>query len=233
MLISTIISNGRLLSNIPNTIFYTDSEALFAAQIAWKDLYSFLCQNNDDYFVTKLYFTPTSTVTAGAFSIGSIYKIEAIGTTDFTLIGASANVVGVVFTATGPGAGTGTAYSFVSDANRQYMSTQALPINFYRLRLLQYQGSGVSNFNTVSKMTIENFGNSASSPSYRFVGNNLEIFDRVGYLSYALWYYPSPATLTLGTDLDYPLNMIPEYIAYQVAIPDQRPHLNPFQAVYL
>jgi len=48
-------------------------------------------------------------VEAGSFSIGVSYTIQSIGTTDFTAIGASANTVGVVFTATGAGSGTGTA----------------------------------------------------------------------------------------------------------------------------
>lgn len=56
--------------------------------------------------------TPTShnlSITAGSFVVGQEYKILSVGTTDFTLIGASANTVGVVFTATGAGTGTGTA----------------------------------------------------------------------------------------------------------------------------
>ena len=47
--------------------------------------------------------------TAGAFVVGQQYKIVAVGTTSFTSIGASANTVGTVFTATGVGSGTGTA----------------------------------------------------------------------------------------------------------------------------
>lgn len=47
--------------------------------------------------------------TAGAFVSGISYTIASIGTTDFTLIGASANTVGTTFTATGAGSGTGTA----------------------------------------------------------------------------------------------------------------------------
>jgi hypothetical protein len=50
----------------------------------------------------------TSTVTAGSFAIGTEYTILTVGTTDFTLIGAASNTVGVVFTATGVGTGTGT-----------------------------------------------------------------------------------------------------------------------------
>jgi len=46
---------------------------------------------------------------SGAFTIGAQYKIVVVGSTNFTLIGASANTVGTVFTATGAGTGTGTA----------------------------------------------------------------------------------------------------------------------------
>lgn len=51
----------------------------------------------------------TTPTTAGSFTIGTAYKIVSVGSTDFTLIGASANTVGVIFTATGIGSGTGTA----------------------------------------------------------------------------------------------------------------------------
>jgi hypothetical protein len=49
------------------------------------------------------------TTTAGAFVVGREYRITSIGSTDFTLIGASANTVGVLFFATGVGSGSGTA----------------------------------------------------------------------------------------------------------------------------
>jgi len=48
-------------------------------------------------------------VNAGSFVIGKTYVILTVGTTDFTLIGASANTVGLAFTATGVGTGSGTA----------------------------------------------------------------------------------------------------------------------------
>lgn len=50
-------------------------------------------------------------VAAGSFVVGRVYEIEAVGTTDFTAIGAASNTVGVQFTATGAGTGTGTAHS--------------------------------------------------------------------------------------------------------------------------
>lgn len=48
------------------------------------------------------------TAAATAIVAGSTYKITATGTTNFTLIGAPSNAVNTVFTATGPGTGTGT-----------------------------------------------------------------------------------------------------------------------------
>lgn len=52
--------------------------------------------------------------TAGAFVSGRSYQILTLGNTDFTAIGASANLVGRYFTATGTGSGTGTATPFAS-----------------------------------------------------------------------------------------------------------------------
>ena len=48
-------------------------------------------------------------VTAGSFVTGQYYTIREVGTTDFTLIGAVANTVGVLFQATGAGTGDGVA----------------------------------------------------------------------------------------------------------------------------
>jgi hypothetical protein len=45
-------------------------------------------------------------ITTGAFVTSSQYVITTVGDTDFTAIGASANTVGTVFTATGAGGGT-------------------------------------------------------------------------------------------------------------------------------
>jgi len=58
-----------------------------------------------------------TTVTAGAFVSGTEYKILVPGTTDFTLIGATNSNVGTIFTATGVGAGTGTATTIEPYAN--------------------------------------------------------------------------------------------------------------------
>lgn len=50
-----------------------------------------------------------TTVSAGSFTVGLDYVIVTSGDTDFTAIGAADNNPGTFFTATGAGAGTGTA----------------------------------------------------------------------------------------------------------------------------
>lgn len=65
--------------------------------------------------------------TAGDFVTGTAYKILFVGTTDFTAIGASSNNVGVEFTATGPGSGTGTASKNIVDDGAQINLDMPLP----------------------------------------------------------------------------------------------------------
>ena len=61
-------------------------------------------------------YTPTGEVTAGSFVVGTAYTILTVGTTNFMLIGASANTIGVSFIATGRGSGTVTVtYSELED----------------------------------------------------------------------------------------------------------------------
>ena len=71
---------------------------------------------------------PTSAVTAGSFSNNYTYTIVTLGTTDFTLIGATSNTVGLTFTATGVGSGTGTAIDadYNSSLTSNYLSTEVM-----------------------------------------------------------------------------------------------------------
>ena len=87
---------------------------------------------------------------AGDFITGLKYTIKSVGTTDFTAIGASANSVGTVFTATGAGSGNGEAYDTliystggdqnvevyvngvkaVEGASNDYVATNGSSVNF-------------------------------------------------------------------------------------------------------
>jgi len=57
-----------------------------------------------------------TSATAGAFVTGKSYKILVPGNTDYTLVGAANSTAGTIFTATGPGTGTGTAYCLTDQA---------------------------------------------------------------------------------------------------------------------
>ena len=62
---------------------------------------------------------PGSTVESGLFVPGVNYTIASLGSTDFTLIGASSNTVGTDFIATGAGTGTGTATGVIDIPGRE------------------------------------------------------------------------------------------------------------------
>ena len=61
--------------------------------------------------VNRKVISSDAAVTAGSFVVGQTYSITTIGTTNFTLIGASANTIGLLFNASAIGSGTGTATS--------------------------------------------------------------------------------------------------------------------------
>lgn len=77
---------------------------------------------------------PATNVTTGAFAIGTQYQITNVGDTDFTLIGAASNTVGVIFTATGAGGGTtGTANSFLFKTYQSpLLTTHTCGVNHFR-----------------------------------------------------------------------------------------------------
>lgn len=66
-------------------------------------------------------------VSAGSFVAGQQYAILTTGTTDFTAIGASSNTPGYMFTANGPGTGTGTAYANTDGAADLFNSRIVIP----------------------------------------------------------------------------------------------------------
>lgn len=83
MLVSTIITNGLALADIANTSFYTAAESLFAVQLGWEELYSFLCSNNDDYFVQPLYFTTSDACVAADANRQSMYLVDTTNSVAF------------------------------------------------------------------------------------------------------------------------------------------------------
>ena len=103
-----------------------------------------------------------TTATAGNFVVGRKYTILTVGTTNFTLIGASASTVGIAFIATGIGTGTGTVSTF-------YNSAASLDI-------------GIRGDSTTSNLAVRNntFNKFAYSPLYiTTAGTNIEFIDNI------------------------------------------------------
>lgn len=70
-------------------------------------------------------------VSAGSFVTGTTYIISAVGTTDFTLIGAAENAVGITFVAAGAGSGTGKALEIIQDPMFVAWCGQEAPKEWY------------------------------------------------------------------------------------------------------
>jgi len=75
---------------------------------------------------------------AGNFVVGQSYTIDSIGTTDFTVIGAASNTIGVIFTASGAGSGSGTAIANTTTAG-----------NFINGQRYQIASVGTTNWVTI------------------------------------------------------------------------------------
>ncbi len=84
----------------------TTQAQLDAAFLAANPLLSQMSDVPEDAVVWARFVNPTFT-NATSMSSGTNYVIEVLGSTDFTAVGASRNLVGIQFTATGAGTGTG------------------------------------------------------------------------------------------------------------------------------
>ena len=96
--IPTVMSAGQLAINTNQA-----SPALF-----FKDSNGDLVKVGPVHIGTTAPNSSPASIAATALVTGTVYQILTVGTTDFTLVGASANTVGTIFTATGTTTGTGT-----------------------------------------------------------------------------------------------------------------------------
>jgi hypothetical protein len=112
-----------------------------------------------------------TTVTAGAFVVGTVYTILTTGTTDFTLIGAADSNVGTVFTATGIGTGTGTA-TYNGGTFLKYAKTDCTTFFIdYSLK----QTDGTNTFVRVGTIKVIN-GVPQGIPKTKLADDNAEIW---------------------------------------------------------
>lgn len=91
-----LVTQGQQNTFIRPKIWYNTLDGMELRACYSVDVYSPWCEANG-----------YTNVAATALVAGVTYKIRTVGTTNFTLVGASANTVGTVFTASGAGTGTG------------------------------------------------------------------------------------------------------------------------------
>lgn len=128
--------------------------------------------NSDEDFITMDYPKVISETDAGSFVVGSPYTILEVGTTDFTAIGASSNAVGVTFTATGIGSGTGKASLFLGEDGGEEL-TLDLPLAFTTSKTAVQRISKMTLFRSREQMSI--------SADFGLEAFNVEVGDIVSF----------------------------------------------------
>ncbi len=98
-------------------------------------------------------------INAGSFVVGKEYTIKTVGNTSFTSVGAASNTVGVVFTATGAGSGTGvaTVAEIVVTATSDSGTLDITSSNAFT----DFPSSGTVNISDASGITADPNGNRA------------------------------------------------------------------------
>jgi hypothetical protein len=92
-------------ANVANTALTPNTMNILSTDAASATAYvSSINDYNSEIFPTQ--------VAAGSISAGTVYTIYFAGTTNWTAIGAMANMTGITFTATASGSGTGTAVAY-------------------------------------------------------------------------------------------------------------------------
>jgi hypothetical protein len=102
-------------------------------------------------------------IPAGKFVTGINYQIQSVGTTDFTPIGATNNNLGTIFTATGPGTGTGSASQYIASGTElqeydysPYDFTEVNQSTSYNFTIRAFDGVNYNLQNYVLNVTARN-----------------------------------------------------------------------------
>ena len=118
---------------------------------------------------------------AGSLVTGTVYQILTVGSSDFTAVGASANTVGTVFTATGTTTGTGTVSTGVQGNEKGEMwldTTSGYDLKIYDGSAWRSQaGEFVNHTGDTMTGVLQFVSGSASAPGIAFSGDtNTGIF---------------------------------------------------------
>lgn len=104
--------------------------------------------------------------------------------------------------------------------DRQSTYKISFPSGMLRLRMLQAKYG--TTWQTLEKLTRFEFGTTVNVPAYLILGTELWITDLNSSRVYQAFYYPAVVTIVAGTDVSYPISMIPEILAYSVAMEIRR-----------
>lgn len=145
---------------------------------------------------------------AHVMQAGNTYKILALGTTDFTLYGASSNIVGITFVATGPALGSGTvSFTEFTSIPDTHFSCDEIEIFVSGKRLrkdaLTVFDENIGMYSPVGDVQIEaEFSVTGNTPYFRITdkleaGTRITVIRRRG----AVWYERSDTSASKGISL--------------------------------
>ena len=169
--IPTVLSAGQIAVNTNQA-----SPGLF-----FKDSNGDLVKVGPVHIGTSAPNSSPATTAADALVSGTVYQILTVGNTDFTAVGASANTVGTVFTATGAGTGTGTVSGQQgNEKGEQWLDTTggAYDLKIYDGSAWRSQaGEFVNHTGDTMTGVLQFVSGSASAPGIAFSGDtNTGIF---------------------------------------------------------
>ena len=145
---------------------------------------------------------------AHAMQVGNTYKILTLGTTDFTLYGASNNAVGITFVATGPALGSGTVlFTEFTSIPETHFSCDEIEVFVSGKRLckdsLTVFDETTGMYSPVGDIQIEaDFSVTGNTPFFRITkaleaGTRITVIRRKG----AVWYERSNTSASKGISL--------------------------------
>jgi hypothetical protein len=121
--LTTSLTGACYTANLANAALTPNTMSILAT---YDDSSTAYVESLNDY-QTKVF--PT-VVAPGSLVAGTVYSIYIAGTTDWTSVGAMANITGITFTATGTGSGTGSAVLASSSGETPAASNPAVISTF-------------------------------------------------------------------------------------------------------
>lgn len=178
----------RPVNRVTGQVLTTGNAPVFCVNSVGYKYWKFIVRESDaphpttGAFDCKSYTIANTPTVAGQFIIGQSYTIQSVGSTNFTSIGASSSAVGVIFTATGVGSGTGTATlnNILGNAN---LSIQTTP---YRVPADAHSTDSFAVLNTSNQVSLTedskyliSFLTNLTTPRFRYS----EELDMIGQTS--------------------------------------------------